>query len=135
MLRLIIVLPIYFGLNAVLVRSEFFAGFAQDFIAHGKANMRWHLIGYGVALALATADACHVYFRKMTQPSPFWAAYRVYWMALIGVIIASSSQLFAFFTRGTMTVDVLFIPLLFAIAEAVYVGVEIIRARVRKEEF
>jgi hypothetical protein len=79
---------------------------------------------------VAAERAAFVHFKQMPKAGP-WAAIglRIYWVFLIGVIVAGAFRLFAVFTAQPASVGIFLFPLCLALAEVIHLLIDGVLAR------
>jgi hypothetical protein len=117
-LRLAIVLPIYFAVMFLAPRLAAFEVFAE-LIRATETTVNQHLIDYGAALALA-GMLVWVTERWTYSPGAAGALFRVLRMGLLGVVAAAAWQIFCLLTNTEMSIVVFLIPVGLLAAELVY---------------
>lgn len=131
MLRIIIVLPLYLALTAIAPRLPFYAPLVETMAAINE-DLIWHIVGYAIALVLSGLAAWFIEYRLLPYSDRYTGMLSVLRMGFIGVLVASGFQLFMFFTGQPLSVFILFMPIIFMMAEAVYEFVEAALARARE---
>jgi len=132
-LRIIVVLPLYLALTAIAPRLPFYAALVETMAAIDQ-GLIWHIGGYAIALVLSGIAAWFIEYRLLPFSDRYTGVLAVLRMGFIGVLVASGFQLFMFFTGQPLSVFILFMPIIFMIAEAVYEFVEAMleRGRIRR---
>lgn len=119
MLRALIVLPMYLAVIYFLPRTPWYDRFHAA-VVESDPHMIWHIAGYGAALAISVIWALLIEFGKQPRTYAQTVLTQILKLGLVGVIFASSYQLFQFFTGGELSVFALMIPPMFMAAELTY---------------
>ena len=132
MIRLLIVLPVYLAAFFFIPRTPFYAAF-EAAVRATESHVLWHLVAYGVGLAIGLVGAAMIEFVIRPEGYGFDSVLRVLRMGCIGLIVTCGYQLYAYFTSHELSVFILLTPALFVLAETLYEIGEYLRASRRRD--